>query len=174
MIKVYKIAIVLFLLLITSCNSNQKDTSNEAQINREQKMKTIKDHGVITKVSAQDFEKTYTTLVNVITSNPNLKIITELDHQANAASVGLELKPTRVIMFGNPNLGTPLMQNAQITGLDLPQKILVWEDHQGEVKVSYNDPFYLEERHGIKEKNEVLQKINGALGALSDKAIGNF
>ncbi|WP_236669070.1 DUF302 domain-containing protein [Aquimarina mytili] len=130
--------------------------------------------GVITKVSSKNFEDTYSTLVNVITNNPNLKIVAELDHQANAASVGLKLNPTRIIMFGNPNLGTPLMQNSQTTGLDLPQKILVWQDDQGEVKVSYNNPIYVQDRHNIVGQVDVLKKIGGALDGLTNKAIGDF
>ncbi|MEW7290858.1 DUF302 domain-containing protein [Aquimarina sp. 2304DJ70-9] len=134
----------------------------------------MKNQGVITKVSVQNFEDTYTTLVKNITNNPNLKIVAELDHQANAASVGLKLNSTRIIMFGNPNLGTPLMQSSQITGLDLPQKILVWQDDHGKVKVSYNDPAYVQNRHAIEGKSDVLQKISSALDGLTNKAIGNF
>jgi len=77
-------------------------------------------------------------------------------------------------MFGNPNLGTPLMQNSPVTGLDLPQKILIWQDDQGQVKVSYNDPLYLKNRHGIEGKDEILQKISSALDMLTNKAIGEL
>lgn len=74
-------------------------------------------------------------------------------------------------MFGNPNLGTPLMQNTQTIGLDLPQKILVFQTEDGAVKVSYNDPLYLKERHGITENAAILEKIIGALNKLTDVAI---
>ncbi|MFS4482480.1 DUF302 domain-containing protein [Hyunsoonleella sp. 2307UL5-6] len=127
--------------------------------------------GIISKISKQDFETTYQTLRGVIENNPNLKIVAELNHQANATSVGLDLKPTRIIMFGNPNLGTPLMQNVQTIGLDLPQKILVHQDEEGQVIVSYNDPLYLKNRHGITDKDAVLGKIAGALNKLTDAAI---
>ena len=129
--------------------------------------------GIITKTSNNSIEQTYQQLRTVLSNNPNLKIIAELDHQANAASKDLKLAPTKIIMFGNPNLGTPLMQNAQTTGLDLPQKILVYQTEDGTVKVSYNDPMYLKERHGIEGKDEVLQKISGALDKLTNVAIGN-
>ncbi len=127
--------------------------------------------GIISKISHQDFNTTYQKLKDVIENNPNLKTIAELNHQANASSVGLELNPTRIIMFGNPNLGTPLMQNAQTIGLDLPQKILVYQDEEGVVKVSYNDPLYLKNRHGVTNQEEVLNKIAGALDKITNAAI---
>ncbi len=132
-----------------------------------------KGEGIITKTSTQNFDETYVTLVTAIKGNKNLKLIAEVDHQANAASVDLELTPIRLIIFGNPNLGTPLMQNAQTTGIDLPQKFLVWEDTDGKVMVSYNDPSFLKDRHKITNNDEVLQTITGALNQLSDIATGN-
>ena len=127
--------------------------------------------GIITKTSNNSVEQTYQQLRNALSNNPNLKIIAELDHQANAAKADLQLSPTKIIMFGNPKLGTPLMQNAQTTGLDLPQKMLVYQTEDGTVKVSYNDPLYLKERHGIEGRDEILQKISGALDKLSNVAI---
>ncbi|AXT61022.1 DUF302 domain-containing protein [Aquimarina sp. AD10] len=168
---IYKVfGFLLIMLTISSCNQNKKDTSKIEKLNSNHKMEVTKGQGIVTKTSSKSFEETYNTLVEVITNNPNLKIIAELNHQANAASVGLELNPTRIIMFGNPKLGTPLMQNAQSIGLDLPQKILVWQDNDV-VKVSYNDPTYLQERHGVEGKDEILQKIKGALDGLTNKAI---
>ena len=106
---------------------------------------------------------------SVISNNPNLKILLELNHQANAASVDLSLAPTRIILFGNPRLGTPLMGSGDFTGLDLPQKILVSE-RDGAVSLSYNDPMYLKERHNIKGQDEVLQKVVGALDNITTAA----
>lgn len=126
--------------------------------------------GIITKASKQNFEATYQKLKSIIDNNPNLNIMLELDHQANAAKNDLDLKPTRIIVFGNPKLGTPLMQNAQTIGLDLPQKILVYENASGEVKVSYNDPLYLKDRHGLSEHEEVLAKIVAALDKITTAA----
>ncbi len=134
-------------------------------------MSIVKEQGVITKVSCQNFDKTYDALVKTITNNPNLKIVAQLDHQKNAATVGKELNPTRLIMFGNPRLGTPLMQKVQITGLDLPQKILIWQDDHGVVSVSYNDPKFLKLRYGVTESDEVFETIGKALDAISENAI---
>ena len=129
----------------------------------------MSDNGIITKVSQQNFENTYAKLRSIIDNNPNLKILMELDHQANAAKVDLELPPTRIIMFGNPRLGTPLMLGGDYTGLDLPQKILVSE-RDGQVTLSYNDPTYLKSRHNISGKDEVLQKVTGALDKITSAA----
>ena len=125
--------------------------------------------GIITKLSKLSFEETYSKLRSILDNNPNLKILLELDHQANAASVELNLAPTRIIMFGNPRLGTPLMASGTLTGLDLPQKILVTE-RDGTVSISYNDPSYLKDRHQIKGQDEVLQKVSGALDKITSMA----
>ncbi len=129
--------------------------------------------GIITKTSTVSFEQTYQQLKSVLENNPNLKIIAELDHQNNAGSVDLSLNPTRIILFGNPRLGTPLMQNAQTIGLDLPQKILIYQEENGTVKVAYNDPLYLKERHGVTDNEPILEKISNALHKLTEVAIAS-
>ncbi|GEQ86913.1 hypothetical protein ULMS_24210 [Patiriisocius marinistellae] len=126
--------------------------------------------GISTVVSDNNFNLTYSKLRNSIMENENLTVVAELDHQANAQSVNMELNPTRLIVFGNPNLGTPLMQNKQTTAIDLPQKMLVWEDAQGVVKISYNTPSYLKDRHAINGNDEVINTINTALFNLAENA----
>lgn len=125
----------------------------------------MSNNGLLTKTSSLDFESTYNKLKNGLDNNPKLKILLELDHSKNAASVGLNLNPTRIIMFGNPNLGTLLMQSKQTVSIDLPQKIIVYQDDNAEVKVTYNDPMYLKNRHNI-EQMEALDKISIALDGL--------
>ena len=127
--------------------------------------------GLVIKESKISFEETYSNLIKVIDGNPNLKIILELDHSKNASKVDLALRPTRIVMFGNPNLGTPLMESSATTSLDLPQKIVVFQEGNS-VKVCYNDPMYLKDRHNISGKDEVLGKVSNALNAITDKAIG--
>lgn len=139
-------------------------------LDQEGKLNNMTKNGMITKVSAFDFDTTYDKLKTVIDNNPNLKIIVELDHSKNAANNGLTLQPTKIIMFGNPMLGTPLMRATPTTGLDLPQKVLVYQEVNGSVKVVYNNPSYLAERHGIEDKNEVLEKITGALDKITEVA----
>lgn len=123
--------------------------------------------GLITTISDRSFSYAYLTIKEMIDNNPNLKLISEIDHQANAARVGLDLEPTTLLIFGNPNLGTPLMQNSQTVAIDLPQKILIWENEYGEAHITYNDPFYLKSRHSISENDEILSRIRGALSALA-------
>lgn len=129
--------------------------------------------GIMTVTSTQDFEATYQSLKSIISGNENLSILAELDHQANAQSQGLELRPTRILIFGNPNLGSPLMQASQTAGLDLPQKILVWEDADEVVHLSYNDPAFLKLRHEINGSDDEIQQITDALHNISNAAAGN-
>jgi uncharacterized protein (DUF302 family) len=81
----------------------------------------------------------------------NLNIFARIDHAAGATRVNKTLRPTEVIIFGNPQGGTPLMECAQSVGIDLPLKALVWEDAQNQVWLGYNDPAYLMQRHGAKD-----------------------
>ncbi len=129
--------------------------------------------GIITKISDRPFDKTYADLKKAISVNTNIRIFAELDHQANAAKVGLVLKPTKIIIFGNPQLGTPLMQESQSIGLDLPMKMLVWENDKGEVFVSYNDSEYIYGRHSVENNQENLHKMSMVLDNLSNAATGN-
>ena len=128
------------------------------------------DNGIVIKKSAFDVDETYARIRNVLQQNELIGIVAELDHQANAARVGLELRPTKIIMFGNPRLGTPLMLQSQTAGLDLPQKFLVYEDESGETFVAFNDPIFFANRHGISGVDEVLAKVSGALNKISDIA----
>ncbi len=127
------------------------------------------DTGLIIKDSAQDVATTYNKLRSIIDNNPNLTILMELNHSANAAKAGLQLEDTRIIMFGNPKLGTPLMQASPTVAIDLPQKITVYATPSG-TKIAYNDPMYLKARHDIRDKEEILSKISGALDAITTKA----
>ena len=121
--------------------------------------------GLIMVPSEYDVDETTERLQTALT-DAGLTVITTLDHDANAASVDLELAPTHLIIFGNPALGTQLMVENQAIGLDLPQKFLIYEDAEGTVYVAYNDPDYLRRRYGI-ETTDVLDTITGALGNFS-------
>ncbi|MDO6453973.1 DUF302 domain-containing protein [Neptunomonas phycophila] len=106
-----------------------------------------------------------------IAKNKGLTVFTRIDHQQNAANVGLELRPTEVIIFGNPKVGTPLMQCSQDVAIDLPQKVMITEDSNNKVWLSYNNPNYLVQRHSIEGCDEVIKKVSGVLGALSTAAV---
>ncbi|WP_377511390.1 DUF302 domain-containing protein [Pontibacter locisalis] len=146
-----------------------KNATNSQVVNPDANSVSLNE-GVVSKESTNSFTDTYEKLSKAIEGNANIKIMAELDHQQNAKSVGLELNPTKLIVFGNPNLGTPLMQAAQTVGIDLPQKMLVYQDNSGTVRVAYNDPYYLAERHGIDGQDDVLRKIADALGSLATAA----
>ena len=105
-----------------------------------------------------------------IAKSKGLTIFVRVDHQKNARGVGLELRPADVIIFGNPNVGTPLMQCSQQVAIDLPQKVLVFQDADNKVWLSYNNPIYLMNRHDIQGCDEVLNKISGVLDTLSKAA----
>lgn len=126
--------------------------------------------GITIVPSENDMDTTYNILRDAIDTNAQLTLVVEVDHSANAANVELTLSPTRLIVFGNPNLGTPLMQSGQSIGIDLPQKMLVFEDADGEVSVAYNDPAYLAERHGITDEQTIIDTITQALGNLATVA----
>jgi uncharacterized protein (DUF302 family) len=106
-----------------------------------------------------------------IAQEQGLKIVTKVDHEAGAKSVNQELRPTQLIIFGNPAAGTPLMQCNQTVGIDLPQKALIWQDEQGQVWFGYNSPKYLMARHQLKGcGEEAIQRIDNALSMLAQKA----
>jgi uncharacterized protein (DUF302 family) len=81
----------------------------------------------------------------------NLAVVAKVDHAAAAQRIGQALRPTEVMIFGNPQAGTPLMQCTQAVGIDLPVKALVWTDAGGQVWVGYNDPVWMVQRHGAAE-----------------------
>ena len=157
---------------ISTALENLTKAATSSEIKRATDLTADFEEGIVTVESTQDFESTYNSLQNAIYSNENLSIVAQLDHQANAASVGLELRPTKIIIFGNPNLGSPLMQSMQTIGLDLPQKMLVWEAEDGAVNISYNDPLYLATRHQIEGNEDVLTQISVALSNLANNAAG--
>jgi uncharacterized protein (DUF302 family) len=100
-----------------------------------------------------------------------LTVFARIDHAAGAAEVGLTLRPTEVLIFGNARGGTPLMQAVQTIGIDLPLKILVWEDASGVVWLSYNDPSWVAQRHGLgSEASAALAAITAALSAIATAA----
>jgi uncharacterized protein (DUF302 family) len=100
------------------------------------------------------------------------KVVARVDHAAGAKAVGMDLKPSEVIIFGNPKLGTPLMQSKPEIGLDLPLKALAWQDASGKVFVAYTNPDALKARYGIKDKDDVFKAMAGALAGFSAAATG--
>jgi uncharacterized protein (DUF302 family) len=100
-----------------------------------------------------------------------MTILARIDHAAAASQAGIELRPTEVLIFGNPRMGTPLMQAAQTVGIDLPLKALVWEDENGRTWLAYNDPKWIAKRHRADAgSDEILRTMSAALAAAATKA----
>jgi uncharacterized protein (DUF302 family) len=99
-----------------------------------------------------------------------LNVFARIDHTAGAARIGKTLRPTEVLIFGNPQGGTPFMECAQTVGIDLPLKALVWDDAAGQTWLSYNDPAYLGQRHGVPQCPSV-EGLRKALTGLAQAAV---
>lgn len=99
-----------------------------------------------------------------------LTFFARIDHAANAKGVDLELNPTQLILFGNPKVGTLLMQCEATIAIDLPQKALVWQDDAGKVWFAYNNPEHLKELHNVQGCDAVIEKIRGLLSGLAKAA----
>jgi uncharacterized protein (DUF302 family) len=129
------------------------------------------DAGLVAKPSSHDVGETADRLERML-GEKGITVFARVDHAEGAKSVDAELPPTQLLIFGNPKLGTPLMQSAREAGIDLPMKVLVWEDEAGEVWLAYNDPAWLAERHGIEDQDETVKAMSGALDQLTNAATG--
>lgn len=130
---------------------------------------TLQDNGMVVMESPHTVDETQARLEQALEEN-DLILVTVVAHDQNAANVDLELRPTRLVIFGNPNVGTQLMQAAQTIAIDLPQKMLIWEDEDGAVYVAYNDPAYLATRHDVPGLQDLIDNISGALEGLAEAA----
>jgi uncharacterized protein (DUF302 family) len=126
-----------------------------------------KDNGLVQVASRYSFEETVQRLEKLFTEK-GMKIFAVIDHSGEAAKAGLAMRPTKVVIFGSPKGGTPLMVAAPSLAIDLPLKALVAEDGTGKVSVTYNGPEYLRERHGVPA--ELIKNLAGA-GAVITKAV---
>lgn len=132
-------------------------------------MPTFANDHLITLESNHTAKETANRFTTAVTDK-GLTLFARIDHSANAAGVNLELNPTELILFGNPNAGTLLMQCAPTVAIDLPQKALVWQDADDKVWLAYPDPMYLKELHSIEGCDPVLGKISGLLAKLAASA----
>jgi uncharacterized protein (DUF302 family) len=127
------------------------------------------DTGVVSLKSPHSVDETLDRLESAL-KQKGMTIFARIDHARGAQQAGMELPPTALLIFGNPKAGTPLMQCGRSVAIDLPQKALAWQDESGQVWLSYNDPRYLAERHGIENCGEVVDKIAKALGNFASAA----
>jgi uncharacterized protein (DUF302 family) len=107
---------------------------------------TTQDEGLVTVPSSHSVDDTVAKLETML-AEKQVKVFAVIDHSGEAKRAGLEMHPTKVLIFGNPKGGTPLMVAAPSTAIDLPLKLLVWEDGEGKIWITYNSPQYLQERH---------------------------
>ncbi len=127
--------------------------------------------GMVKKASAYSVAETMDRLAKIVREK-GFKVVARVNHGAAAGSVGTELRPTELLIFGNPAVGGKLMSSSQTAGLDLPVKALAWQDAEGTVWIAYNDPAWLAARHGIGDRAAVVAKMSGALGKFTDAAAG--
>jgi uncharacterized protein (DUF302 family) len=125
--------------------------------------------GMIDVKSSFGVKETGDRLDNVL-KEKGMTIFNRVKHSDAANNVGVKLRETELIIFGNPKVGSPLMKCQQSVAIDLPQKALIWKDSEGKVWISYNNPRYLEKRHNISNCEEVISKIEKALAGITKAA----
>jgi uncharacterized protein (DUF302 family) len=126
-------------------------------------------NGMISKKSHHSVKVTLDRLEAVL-KKKGIGVALRWSHDEKGKSVGIPLRPTELLMFGNPKLGTHMFTSNQTAGIDLPLKALAWEDDKGQVWLTYNDPAYIANRHNIKNRAEILKKMTAALDNLSNAA----
>jgi uncharacterized protein (DUF302 family) len=128
-------------------------------------------NGLVTMASAYGAKETVDRFENDVKSK-GMTVFARIDHAAGAKAVGLSLRPTELLIFGNAKAGTPLMQSHQTLGIDLPLKVLVWEDAVGKVWLSYNEPGWLAARHGDQfNGGQAAEQMTAALTAAVKRAV---
>jgi uncharacterized protein (DUF302 family) len=126
------------------------------------------ENGVISKPTNRTVEEAVAK-VKTLLQTKNIKLFAVIDHSGEAEAIGLKMPPTKLLIFGNPKGGTPLMLAAPTVAIDLPLKLLIWEDAQGKRWISYNNPQYLKQRHALPD--DLLKNI-AVIEALATEAAG--
>ena len=154
------LAMAIYLISVRS------STNLHSEDRKETTMAQVATKGIIDQASNHSVDQTVEKLKTILQSK-GVTLFALVDHSGEAEKVGMKMPPTKLLIFGSPKAGTPLMLAAPSIAIDLPLKILVWEDAQGKVWLSYNSPEYLKERHGLPA--ELLQNI-AVVGTLASKA----
>ena len=132
-------------------------------------MVSAADSGLTTVKSAHSVADSLDKLEKVLES-AGMNVFARINHSEGAEKAGMELRPTELLIFGNPKVGTPLMKCSQSIAIDLPQKMLAWEDESGQVWLGYNDPAHLKSRHSTEGCDKVFEKVSGALAKFAAAA----
>jgi uncharacterized protein (DUF302 family)/uncharacterized membrane protein YidH (DUF202 family) len=146
------VGLAMAIYLVSVRNSTSSQFANREEIS----MTLSRDKGIIETPSNHSVDQTAEKLKGILAAK-GVTLFALIDHSGEAEKVGLKMPPTKLLIFGNPKGGTPLMLAAPSIAIDLPLKILIREDNQGKVWVSYNSPAYLQERHSVPQ--ELLQNI---------------
>ena len=125
--------------------------------------------GLVNVQSTFNVKETADRMENIL-KEKGMTVFNRIKHSEGAKKVGIDLRDTELIIFGNPKVGSPLMKCQQSVAIDLPQKALIWEDDKAKVWISYNDPRYLEKRHNIAGCEAVISKIEKALAGITKAA----
>jgi uncharacterized protein (DUF302 family) len=127
--------------------------------------------GLIVKPSKYSVNETIDRLEAAL-QKKGITIVVRWNHSERANNVGIPLRATELLIFGNPKLGSNFFTSKQTSGIDLPMKALAWEDESGKVWLAYNDPQYIADRHHITDRAEVVKKMTGALNKMTNIATG--
>jgi uncharacterized protein (DUF302 family)/uncharacterized membrane protein YidH (DUF202 family) len=138
------LAMAIYLVTVRNSPTTNSDENRKTEVS----MTTSPNNGIVNKPSNHSVEQTVEKLENILEAK-GVTLFALIDHSGEAAKVGMKMPPTKLLIFGNPKAGTPLMLASPSTAIDLPLKILVWQDSEGKVWVSYNSPSYLEKRHNL-------------------------
>ena len=129
----------------------------------------VADGELVTLPSAHGVSETVERLKSLL-AQKKIQLFAHIDHAGGAKQIGLSLRPTQVLIFGNPQAGTPLMQSQQTIGLDLPLRVLVWEDEAGQAWLTYRRPEVLAQRHHILDHDETVKALGAGLAVLARAA----
>lgn len=122
--------------------------------------------GMINVQSSHSVKETADRMEGVL-KEKGMTVFNRIKHSEGASKVGIELRDTELVLFGNPKVGSPLMACSQSIAIDLPQKALIWEDEAQNVWISYNDPKYLEKKHNLVGCEAVIEKVGNALAGIT-------
>ncbi|MDT0641501.1 DUF302 domain-containing protein [Zunongwangia sp. F363] len=148
---------------------NLANAATRAEVRTAADLLVEQGQGIISKKSTQAFDATYSAVRRKLGAYENVTILTEINFQDYSPVQESEniLRPTKLVIFGMPQLGTPLMQDSPTLALDVPQKILVWEDEEGITNISYNDPAFLADRHNLPATAPEIEQIAAVLDEVS-------
>ena len=157
LLAVLGLAMAAYLLSVREPSKEEKTVSTNVQSS----------NGVVTIDSRHSVDQTVQKLEAILEAK-GVKVFALVDHSGEAQRAGMQMRPTKLLIFGNPKAGTPLMISAPTTAIDLPLKLLVWENANGQTRISYNDPKYLQQRHGFSQ--DLIQNI-AAAGVLAAEGV---